>query len=318
MNKPFPHPPAGPDKLRSLPLAKAPDRIWVSIEDALDAPVKPTGSRRTGVWAWSLPVAAAAACIALVWHFDNAPKVGWRVVRLEGNPVVRSRPISDAGTMAVGEWLQTDGSSRARITVGDIGTVEVAPNSKIRLVNSSANEQRLRLASGEISASVSAPPRLFFVDTAASTAVDLGCAYTMKADADGNGVLSVTLGWVSLEWHSRESLVPAGASCRTRPKIGPGTPYFDDAPKDLEDSLANFDFANGGEPALDSILAEARVRDTLTLWHLLSRVDPADRQHVFDRITALVPLPKGVSRESALQLDPATLKHWREELAWKW
>jgi hypothetical protein len=60
------------------------------------------------------------------------------------------------------------------------------------------------------------------------------------------------------------------------------------------------------------------VRDTLTLWHLLSRVDAGERARVFDRITELVPLPTGVSREKALQLDPDTLKHWREELAWKW
>jgi hypothetical protein len=186
------------------------------------------------------------------------------------------------------------------------------------MVASRPGEQRLRLARGEISASVSAPPRLFFVDTPASTAVDLGCAYTMKADPDGNGLLRVTLGWVSLEWEGREALVPAGASCRSRPKIGPGTPYFDDASQGLQDALAGFDFGGGGEAAADTVLAEARVRDTLTLWHLLSRVGPAERQRVFNRIVDLVPLPKGVSPDKALQLDPETLKLWREELAWKW
>jgi hypothetical protein len=65
-------------------------------------------------------------------------------------------------------------------------------------------------------------------------------------------------------------------------------------------------------------LSQARVRDTLTLWHLLSRVDPADRVRVFNRMVDLVPLPSGISREKALQLDSATLKSWREELAWKW
>jgi hypothetical protein len=231
--------------------------------------------------------------------------------------------LTEHGKIAVGEWLQTDASSRARITlsgsgVGDIGTVEVEPNTRVRMVASRPGEQRLRLARGEISASVNAPPRLFLVDTPASTAVDLGCAYTMKADEDGNGLLRVTLGWVSLEWAGRESLVPAGASCRTRPKIGPGTPYFDDAPPGFEDALVSLDFSGGAEAALDVVLEQARVRDTLTLWHLLSRVEPAERQRVYNRIVDLVPLPKGVSPERALQLDPETLKLWREELAWKW
>jgi hypothetical protein len=231
--------------------------------------------------------------------------------------------LTEPGRIKVGEWLQTDASSKVRITlsnpgVGDIGTVEVEPNTRVRMVASKPGEQRLRLARGEISASVSAPPRIFFVDTPASTAVDLGCAYTMKADEDGSGLLRVTLGWVSLEWEGRESLVPAGASCRTRPKIGPGTPYFEDASQGLQDALAEFDFGKSGDSAVDDVLTEARVRDTLTLWHLLSRVEGAERQRVFNRIVDLVPLPKGVAPDKALQLDPATLKLWREELAWKW
>ena len=309
--------PAMKDALRNLPLAKAPDSIWKSIEAALDAGVaEPKRVSRPSVW---VVVAAAAAALAIgmfTWYANRAPKAAWEVVRVEGTPSLGARRI-EHGKIEVGEWLQTDASSRARISVGDIGTVEVAPNTRVRMVASRPGEQRLRLARGEISASVSAPPRLFFVDTPASTAVDLGCAYTMTADGDGNGLLHVTLGWVSLEWEGRESLVPAGASCRTRSKIGPGTPYFDDAAKRLQDALSSFD-AGGGADAVSAVLTEARVRDTLTLWHLLSRVELAQRQRVYNRIVDLVPLPKGISPGKALQLDPATLKLWREELAWKW
>jgi len=148
--------------------------------------------------------------------------------------------------------------------------------------------------------------------------VDLGCAYTMKADGNGDGLLRVTLGWVALEWEGRESLVPAGASCRTRHKVGPGAPYFDDVSQAFVEALGRFDDGGGGREALDTVLAEARVRDTLTLWHLLSRVELPERQLVFNRIVELDPLPKGVSPDKALQLDSATLKLWREELAWKW
>lgn len=227
--------------------------------------------------------------------------------------------MGKTGHIAEGQWLQTDSASRATISVGDIGTVQVDPNTRVRLVVARPNEHRLALARGRISALVNAPPRLFFVDTAASTAVDLGCAYSMNVDDSGNGLLQVTLGWVSLEWSGRESMVPAGASCRTRPKVGPGTPYFDDATDALKQSLANLDFESGNNNGdLQSVLDESRVRDTLTLWHLLSRVSFSDRLRVFNRMTALVPLPEGVSPEKVIQVDPDTMKHWREELAWKW
>jgi hypothetical protein len=291
--------------VKKLPVAKAPESVWHSIEAALDQPPKP----RFYFLRYAAALVVAVAAVGF-WYSTRPAKPRWQVERMDG-----SSRVMATDSLAVGEWLQTDSRSRARIKVGDIGTVEVEPNTRLRLATARPDEHRLTLAHGDISAVVSAPPRLFFVDTSASTAVDLGCAYTMHVDDSGAGLLRVTLGWVSLEWEGRESMVPAGAQCRTRPKIGPGTPYFDDASEKLQAALAIFDFDRGG---VDTILAESRVRDTLTLWHLLSRVDASERARVFDRITELVPLPAGVSREKALQLDPETLKHWREELAWKW
>lgn len=299
-----------------LPLAKAPDSVWTAIEAVLDAGPEPVRRPRRPFWIAALAAAAALLLAVFVWY--RIPQQGWQVVRLAGDPSISSKPMAAVAKIGVGQWLQTDASSRARINVANIGTVEIAPNTRIQVVAVQPDRQRLKLAQGEISASVSAPPRLFLVDTPAAAAVDLGCAYTMQADPDGNGLLRVTLGWVSLEWEGRESLVPAGASCRTRPKIGPGTPFFDDASPSLAGALADFDFNRGGDSALDTILKEARVRDTLTLWHLLSRVNPAARERVYNRMVDLVPLPKGVEKDKALQLDLKTLEFWREELVWKW
>jgi len=307
MKMPDEMPPLGPIDPGQLPLLKAPDSIWRSIEAALDAKRKP----RTNLFAaWRWATAALVVIGAVSWYATRPELPSWQVSRLEGSAAVNK--------IKVGEWLQTDGNSRARITVGDIGVVDVEPNTRIRLVAASSTEHRLTLARGEISATVSAPPRLFLVDTPASTAVDLGCAYKIKTDEKGDGVLRVTSGWVSLEWKGRESLVPAGANCRTRSGTGPGTPYFEDAPQALQQALAAFDFGKGGEESLRTILSQARVRDTLSLWHVLSRVEPRDRVRVMERMVELVPLPAGVVREKALQLDPAALKSWREELAWKW
>jgi ferric-dicitrate binding protein FerR (iron transport regulator) len=264
--------------LGQLPAAHAPDAIWSSIEAELAR--QPSARRRRWM---PLVLTLAAAMLAAV--------VYWAVPRHGG-------------------WIETDASSTAVVTVGTIGTVEIAPKSKLRVVVDRPGEHRLVLAHGEIHARISAPPRLFFVETAAGTAVDLGCEYSLHSDEEGEGLLQVTRGWVSFQWKGLESLVPAGASCRTTPR-GPGIPYFDDAPESLKRAL-------DGKESLDIILAAARVRDTLTLWHLLWRVSPADRARVYDRMAALTPVPAGVSRELAMRLDAATLSRWKDELAWTW
>ena len=299
--------------LAHLPPVHAPDAIWASIEAALQE------RRPRSVWTvrpWRLACAATlllAVAGAVYWSAARQSRTLWDVERLDA-----SKHIRGAGHIGAGEWIETDSMSSATVRVGRIGTVEIAPNSRLRVVTARSGEHRLALARGEIRAKISAPPRLFFVETASGTAIDLGCEYTLNTDETGFGLLRVTKGWVSFQWKGLESLVPAGASCRTQPQLGPGLPYFDDASESMKHALESFGFEKAGNNALAAILAEARVRDTLTLWHLLSRVDMEDRARVYDRIASLTPVPAGVSRERALELDPETLNHWKDELAWTW
>ena len=296
-----------------LMLVEAPTSIWTSIEEAFPSgrqDFKPRG-QFGGIW---LHASALAAIVILAM----SAVVLWQIDRPAPYDVVRLDAATAVDRVLIGEWIETDAASRARIKIGEIGTVDIAPNTRMQLLVARPNEHRLNLARGSISAQIVAAPRLFFVETASSTVVDLGCAYTMEVDEAGAGLLRVTSGWASLESDKLESFVPAGASCPTRPEVGPGTPAFDDASEPLRQALLEFDYSGGGRRAVDVVLAEARQRDTLTLWHLLSRLEPDERPRVFDRMVALTPLPTGVTREKALALDAATLKFWREELAWTW
>jgi hypothetical protein len=184
-------------------------------------------------------------------------------------------------------------------------------------VETRLTEHRLELERGTLHARIWAPPRLFFVNTPSAVAADLGCAYTLEVDDRGRGLLHVTSGYVALETESRESIVPAGAACLTQPGAGPGTPFFEDAPEGFVESLAKFDFEND-RASLDAVLSGARARDTLTLWHLLSRVGAEDRARVYERLAAFAPPPEGVTREGIHGLDRAMLDEWKTSLESKW
>ncbi len=277
-----------PQEPLGLPIERAPESVWRDIEAQLDSP--PRRSRPAPWWRWA---AAALLVIACGVGFVSLRDRGW----------------------ASGDWLETAADDHPSITLGSIGSMEVEPNTRVRLLHQSPDEMRLELAHGGIDVNVTAPPRLFFVETPSATAVDLGCAYKLHTDEAGNGLLEVTSGWVSLEREGHESLVPAGASCRTRAGGGPGTPFFSDASPAFRAALDAFDRGSGG---IGTILAESRPRDTLTLWHLVPLVEGDVRERLVDRAIALVPLPTGVTRERILSLDADTLTRWREELAWSW
>ena len=332
-----------------LPQLSAPEHLWRNLEHLLDTQTETAVGNaslvRSGLlpfaslrfaWTWRVQMTAAAALLLIagagaLWIYNRGPAVGpiqpdgpkasWLVRRLDGTPRIRSETISQNGQLAIGDWLETDANSRAQIAVGSIGNVDIDENTRVRLLANEPTEHRLELARGKMSARIWAPPRLFFVDTPSAVAADLGCAYTLEVDENGGSVLHVTSGWVALQLKDRESIVPAGAACETQPGIGPGTPYFVDSTPAFRDALKKVDFYDDGNSrtaALTSMLDQARPRDTLTLWHLLPRVNGEDRARVYDKLAAFAPPPAGVTREGVLRLDKTMLETWRQTLESEW
>jgi len=233
-------------------------------------------------------------------------------------PVETIAGKAGAEKLAVGEYLETDASSRVRIDVADIGNVEIAPNSRVKLVGTNDKQHRLSLERGSLHARISAPPRLFIVDTPSGKAIDLGCEYTLDVDKAGNSKLNVLSGFVALENGSRESIVPAGASCMTVKGKGLGTPFSSVATPEFERALYRFDFAGGGAKAVKEIVDGAEQYDIVTLWHLLSRVAPKDRAAVYNSLAKFVPPPNGVLREAVIRLDKPCLELWRGAVESVW
>ena len=275
------------------------------------------------------PALAAAAAIAVMvgvtWHTTASPtsaeatvgKGSWQVAVIIGTPHIDSSVLVGDGRISVGQTLTTDAGSRARLDVSDIGQVTVDEGTRVRLVETREGHHRLALERGTLHATITAPPGQFVVSTPSATATDLGCIYSLHVNDDGSGLLSVEVGWVAFEERGRESFVPAGASSRTGRINGPGTPRFDDTNEAFRDALDEVD--NGRDAgrkaaSLGYVLAYARPRDAMTLWHLIPRVDPPDREAVVDALARRVPMPAAISRDAVLRLDRAALDQWWDTL----
>ena len=278
---------------------------------------KPPVSRVFSVGSVLRPFLAAAAVVLVslsVWFGWGYFRGGWAVQTIAGSPSVDGQTLDGSGLLRRGGRLVTDGSSRARISVGRIGRVDVDPHTRLELVSTGGTDHRLSLERGTIHAVISAPPRFFNVNTPSAVAVDLGCAYTLQVDDGGAGLLRVTHGWVAFNYDGREAFIPQGAVGATRPGVGPGTPRYEDAPSGYAEALAVLDFSPADPAArteaLDLVLSRARQRDALTLWHLLSRGTDEERARVYDRLAALSAPPRGVTREAVLARNREALMTW--------
>jgi len=264
------------------------------------------------VWV-SLAAAASLVVVLLAAVALHDPAPVWTAEAIEGASRLGDRPLAGPSSMQPAEWIETGPRARARLRAREVGLVDLEAGSRARLALVRPGEHRIELKKGTMRALVWAPPRVFFVETEAARASDLGCAYTLAVDEAGSGRLAVTAGWVELEGRGSSALVPAGASCSIRSGLGPGTPVFDDAGDAFRLALESLDSgatAEAREAALAAALACARVRDGLSLWHLLARVRPEERARVHDRLAALVPPPAAVTRERIVAGEASARSAW--------
>ncbi|HEY7546049.1 MAG TPA: FecR domain-containing protein, partial [Blastocatellia bacterium] len=225
-----------------LPIATAPDSLWRDIETLLDESRQSVRPRRASFFSspW-LRVATVSASIFLliavgaVAYYVYMSKTSWKIEQIAFDPSTGAQKVVKTDRLAVGEAIETDSTSQVKIQVGAIGEVLVDPRSRVRLIEASLTEHRIALDRGRLKAHISAPPRLFLVDTPSALAVDLGCEYTLEVDDAGSSLLHVTMGSVALEWKGREVVVPRYAMCETRPGKGAGTPYYETATDRLRD-----------------------------------------------------------------------------------
>jgi ferric-dicitrate binding protein FerR (iron transport regulator) len=292
----------------TLTVSNAPAAAWKDIQQASEAPVR----RRTFPRAAMAGALAIVATLVVLIYTRSLGSGGpaWDVTGLPGTAQIRS-----------GETLETDSTSSAQIKIANIGQLTVDPNSKIRLLVTQPDEHRIALDRGRIEARTWAPPRLFIVETPSANAVDLGCRYTLEVEEDGGSLLHVTLGLVALDRGGIETVVPAGAFCRTHSAKGPDTPFFEDSSAEFQAALYKVDsLAEGPERTkqLEIVLRESRVRDALSLWHLIPRMDASARGLLYDRLAQLLPPPSGVTRDGIMRLDPAMLDSWKTIVSQLW
>ena len=198
----------GVNLAQKLPLVSAPAEMWSEIEALLDErsrrPVfEPKAPKQLFAFSWYrvgafAAVLLVAVVIGVMWSSYYGPRASWEVANLAGNVRVDGDDVINIGSLGVGETIETGSSSKARITVARIGEVVMDPNTRLRLLRTRVTEHRLALDHGRIHAKISAPPRLFFVNTPSAEAIDLGCEYTLEVDEAGRGLLHVTLGEVAL------------------------------------------------------------------------------------------------------------------------
>lgn len=236
---------------------------------------------------------------------------GWPAALVQGEATLDGRAMGSSQSLSPGSVLETGERGVAKLQVARIGEVVLGRDSRLRLEATRSGKHRVQLERGTLWARIWAPPGAFGVGVPSGEALDLGCEFTIRTDARGEGHLQVQSGWVQFENFDAEVLVPQGAQVVLYAK-GPGTPYASDAAPAFVAALAVIDHAGAGLAAdadsVQRLVALSRREDAITLLSLLSRYPQLRDGPVFDRLAAL--LPAGVTREALAEQGAHALNPW--------
>lgn len=219
------------------------------------------------VWHWY--AVAAGVVIALM--------AGWQYW-----PTTPSDWIMNGQTLAVNRVIGID--KPTEVEVGSIGRLNFKPGSRFRILKSAVDEEVMELLEGSFDALIIANPYVFRVVTEPARLDDLGCAYEVSLNDQGNGKVAVSSGWVRVNGRDQESLVKQGYEV---------------------------DLIKGQAPSIPRRTEVSSETDVLQLLHQLWREkQPELRARAFDKLAALHPPPAGVTRERAIRGDLKIVKDY--------
>jgi hypothetical protein len=245
--------------------------------------------------------------------FNNSSTSFWLVEKVSGKPKIGTNILADQGILLVGERLTTNSKSRARLKIGSEGEIDVEPNTEIHFIETKTFEHRLILSKGQIAARTWIKPKTYSIETPSAIITDLGCDYDLVVNDRASTSLHVESGWVQMKYKNTKALLCAGTMCISDSIKGVGTPFFKDATKLFKESLYRLDISSNNKSELITILSEASPNDLISLFNLLKRLDRESRAKIFDRISSLYKIPKGITREGIMNGNDAMMgRLWTE------
>jgi hypothetical protein len=177
------------------------------------------------------------------------------------------------------------------------------------------------LEQGELAAQLSGDAGAFVLQTPFARATGQSgeeCAFQVRVDSSGAGLVGVSEGTLTLERDGRFVSLPAGNAASLGAGRGPGLPFAIEAPDRFKALVGVIDSLGASAERVEVLLAVADQTSTITLFHLLPLLAHDQRLQTIDRLASFAPPPPGVTRDGLVHLDSAMLTRWEPALRQSW
>ncbi len=213
-----------------------------------------------------------------------------------------------------GEILETDEYTRYEILVPDVGNIYLGPSTKIERSKSF----NIRLLQGTVSKSKSDAKKFLIFEVFGADIKDylLGSSFRLALLNPAFAELEVKEGWISVTKNDKETLILPHHLCKIHSDFGVGLPYNQKSSGSFIETIEQYCFIKpGNEEVLINLLSKAEIKDGLTLWNLLKRVERKQRDMVIYTILGLLGNPpEGVTPDGLKVLNAEMLSKLLDEI----
>lgn len=243
----------------------------------------------------------------------NSP---WKIISIDGIIFVNGMPMVN-NDLNQSSSLFSDLNSKAKLAVPKVGIIELSGNTLIVLEKAKDGDNEVAVKKGKVRVvnSKSNPDLTLTVNK--TEFVNKGGEFELDVSELRITNLKVETGYIDIVQNEKHYLVNHKNTCVIKPGLRPGLPVHFDATLAFKNAVDLFDYSNGGEHAVESIINNAKQTDMLTLLALIPYVSSLQRQILFQEISNRFPPPETVTMAGVIRLDEDMLRKWWEEIEWQ-
>ena len=237
----------------------------------------------------------------------------WSVSILSGSPIVNDVPASQYGALMIGDVIKTDESSSATIVMQHIGRVKIYAGTSFKRLD---DEYSGMLLYGKIKVNTEGAKENLKIKIPSALIKDhyIGSQYYVEIDDRGNSQISLKRGWLHITSGDDEIIIPQKYKLNILKGFGAGVPYYRKAESEYITLLDEYLFSGKKDVVLNAVIAASTQKETITLWNLLQRVNPGQREMVYNKLFEIAPHSDMLTKKDVLKLDSDKMQIWFDEI----
>jgi DNA-directed RNA polymerase specialized sigma24 family protein len=237
----------------------------------------------------------------------------WSVSILSGTPLINDKPVENTTVLAVDDVISTDGLSTALIEIPEVGKIEILNSTTFKRLDEDFSGELIKGKSIVQSDSTTVGLSIL-IPKAKIENFSTRTNYSVLIDERGNSVIEPSKGWLRVLSGDYELILPKEYRLNVYKEFGVSVPHHSESNFEFITRLEEYLFGGKRNTTFNFLLSLSTNRESVTLWNLLRRVNPEQREAVYNKLYELIPHSDSILKEYILILKSDELLLWLGEI----